>query len=133
MKLPLESVLVEAVTPLTFIVASIYNWTRLKKIGIHVQALLVFGSLRGPRCIVTATKIYSDNDPIGRSFLNSQFFLIALSTVFDSIIAKLLVREILHRPERHNSEDLPARSGVMEALCKWLRSREKKIYKFLVE
>ena len=118
---------------LTFIVASIYNWTRLKKIGIHVQALLVFGSLRGPRCIVTATQIYSDNDPIGRNFLNSQFFLIALSTVFDSIIAKLLVREILHRPERHNSEDLPARSGVMEALCKWLKSREKKIYKFLVE
>ena len=68
------------------------NFRRKRPIGTRLQALLLFGGVRGPRSY--ALTCFYGNAPYGNLFRDTQLLLIVFSSLVDTLISKMLVRSI---------------------------------------
>ena len=113
------------------------NLTRKKRpIGIRLQALLVFGGVKGPRTY--GSMLNYQNAPFSYLFLDTQVHLIVFSVLVDTLINKVLVRSIKKKivglKDKHVTM-IPLPSGVEDRIASCMDSLvhlELKIQKLLV-
>ena len=73
-------------------ISCVLNFRRKRPIGTRLQALLLFGGVRGPRSY--ALTCFYGNAPYGNLFRDTQLLLIVFSSLVDTLISKMLVRSI---------------------------------------
>ena len=73
-------------------ISFVLNFRRKRPIGTRLQALLLFGGVRGPRSY--ALTCFYGNAPYAHLFRDAQLLLIVFSSLVDNLISKMLVRRI---------------------------------------
>ena len=74
------------------LVSFIMNKTSSGRIGWKLQALIIFGALRGPRTIGFILQL--SGKPYDTVFINAQFYIIIISLFVDTTISKYLSSKI---------------------------------------
>ena len=128
------SYIVRVVIILTITV--IINSKKKRPIGSRLQALLVFGGVRGPRSF--AMVVDYNNAPYSVLFKSTQLHLIVFSVVVDTLITKLIIRSIRKKLEKLKDKHvtvIPLPDMVetkVDGCMNWLLGIEAKFQKFLV-
>ena len=110
------------------LVSFIMNMTSSGRIGWKLQALIIFGALRGPRTIGFILQL--SGKPYDTRFINGQFYIIIISLLVDTTISKYLSSVI--REAEPDGVVLPGEK-TMNKVLKWLMVKEKHMYEILVK
>ena len=112
------------------------NLRKRRPIGTRLQALLVFGGVRGPRSYGLVIEYH--NAPFTELFVETQLHLIVFSVLVDTLITKALLRsirrKILKLKDKHVTM-IPLPSGVehhIDTCMEKLIAFEMKFQRFLV-
>ena len=96
------------------------------KISFHLQALLVFGSFKSPRTLYYISLM--SVKPYSRLFNYSQFIIVTFSVLIDSIVSKIIIRNMKPEQEEEVTRTEERRSKCIGQLMKI----EESVYRFLV-
>ena len=96
------------------------------KISFHLQALLVFGSFKSPRTLYYISLM--SVKPYSRLFNYSQFIIVTFSVLIDSIVSKIIIRNMKPEQEEEVTRTEERRSKCTEQLIKI----EESVYRILV-
>ena len=109
------------------LISFVMNQTSVGKIGWKLQALIIFGSLRGPRTVGFILQLSGKN--YDTEFINAQFYMVLFNLFVDATISKYLSHLI--REEEPEGVKLPG-ERIIQKFLKCAKRKEEYVYEMLV-